>query len=218
MRQAALAAGLALLLIGGCSRPAAGPAAKTPPTMVAATPTHPLAPATTAAPQATPTNEAAMATATAAATEPTSSPATAGPYRRVQSQGLSFEVPSTWKASGDRTIFEDQASKAVIGVNTIPWQPGMEPEAALPNRSVVKGRASVSLPWGSGAEYHLERMAPAAQGGPQGAVLATEVHVLVRLGSKGIVDIYSSVPAGADPTAADRVRQHLLQSVTLLGG
>jgi hypothetical protein len=77
------------------------------------------------------------------------------------------------------------------------------------------GRTVVNLSWGSGEAYRLERSTPAAAGS---VVTGHETHVLVRLGSKSVVDIYSAVPAGADPAGADQARVHLLQGVALLGG
>lgn len=223
-RLTALAAGLSLFLIAGCSQQATAPSATNAPSSIATSaPTGGPSPSATATPQPSPTRAPSTATPTAAVPRPTAAPSPVGTpaaagYRGVQSQGLSFEVPSKWMGNGDPALFEDPVSGATIGVNVVPWSPGMEPEAALPNHSVVTNRVSLSLPWGTGAEYRLERSAPAAQGGPQGVVVATEVHVLVRLGNKSIVDVYSSVPAGIDPTATDQARQHLLQSVTLIGG
>ena len=217
-------ASLALLVAAGCAQPAVAPAATNPatqPTQVATvqslpTETSTVTPAPTSATTAEPT--AVVPVPTAAPTG-TRAPEPAGTavisYKQVRTGGLVFEVPASWPITGDQGVYRDPDTGVTVGVNVVPWSPGMEPTSVLPNHSLVTGRTELKLPWGTGEEYRLERSSPAAQGG---VITGHETHVLVRMGNKSIVDVFSAVPVGVDASVADEVRQHLLQSVTLLGG
>jgi hypothetical protein len=85
-----------------------------------------------------------------------------------------------------------------LGFNYMPFEPPREPEAILPNHSLVLESEEMDLGWSQGRGYLLELYAPAAEGGDtQAPVEAVERHILVVTevaGERYLLDFYASAP------------------------
>ena len=129
----------------------------------------------------------------------------------IAEAGISLDVPKGWKRLGMEwawSVFFDGGPR--VGVNWADAGQGREPTAMLPAGAVSLGAQDVTLPWGKGMVYTVQVVA--------GKATTYEAHAIIRVGDKRDYDFYASAPTQAELAALRAVLQHMLESVSLMGG
>ena len=185
------------------------------PTIRPAAPTYTPMPTFTAAPTRLPSTPLPMATPTVAS--PGAATATAAlivkDWERatIAEAAISLDVPKSWRRLSMAWTWSINIDGGpYVGANWADAGQGREPTAMLPANAVSLAAQDIILPWGKGMVYTVQVVA--------GKATAYEAHAIIRVGDKRDYDFYASAPTQAELGALRLVLQHMLESVSLMGG